>query len=396
MKRLAWAYLLAASAFVPACSPWNYGTGDFYAGTVDPAKYPAIYTGGGTKQSSGVFIPVQAATLSAATILTYALDVPANQSAAADETGIPELTLAIEPIDAAGYFPDSPSLVYTFDATATEPYPATSLCTAPTNYVFDARTESYRRDYQGLIFTQIPQTGGDPFVPYMAEVAVTSKSLKCQGIKDDEGILKNKDVTVPIVPADPLQPGTVDEPKPSGKLVALYPVDPRAQVEPSDTSGWGSQKWGWYKHYLFAYIDGGYIPTQQVSVDIGEDEPLTFAAMRPQKWFFPATRPASVEDPDTGDISFPKDPDTMEYEFIDAGGPGLSNNAAEFAGAITDVVEAARGEAGYSPICELCTFEGTTADWDAFLVDGNPLPLFSNTATATCTGTYVYCPQQAK
>lgn len=435
MNRLAWAYLLAATAVLPACSPWTYGEGDFFAGTVDGTKYPDIYRGGTTKEAGGEIPAIVAGTLSTqSVILTYNLAMPAVQTDMTVVSGprgpigaIPELALALEPVDvqflvdpstgltgSVAAYPTAPQLAYTFDPTATEPFAATQKCTAPANYLFDARTEGYRKDYQGPIFTELPSQKFDPvtgepsvppFVPYMAEVAVATNSSKCQSLKDEEQLLKSKDVAVPMIPADG-SPGSVDSPKPSGKLVAFYPVDPRVGVGPgiaeySQTGIWGSQQWGWYKHYLFAYIDGGYIPTQAYSVDSGGVDAdtmmpvkLEFEGIRTQKWFYPAKRPTASRDPDTGEFVYIKD-DMGEYLFR-ASAPGLSNASAAFAGMITDVVEAGRGEAGYSPVCELCEFEGSTADWDEFLPPkNNPIPLFTNIATAVCTGQYVYCPQQA-
>ena len=399
MNRLAWAQLLAATAALSACSPWSYGEGDFFAGTVDATNYPADYQFGTEKEAAGSLSPVVAATLSSSIVLTYNLAMPAAQTAGADENGIPELALALEPVDLVGYAPPSPATVFNFDPTASEPFATPQKCTAPTNYVFDARLEGYRKDYQGPIFTALPDEGS---VPYLAEVAVSTKAMKCQTLKDQERLLKSKDVTVPITKATAI--GEEDSPTPSGKLVLYYPVNPRVSVEPADqNTGFGAQMWGWFNHYLFAYIDGGYLPTQQFSIDTGEVDPdtmapilLEFEGIRPQHWYYPATRPGALRDPDTGEISFPIDPDTGEYNFVAAGGPGLSNRSAAFAGAVTDLVDAARGEAGYSPVCELCEYEGTTADWQAFIEDGNPLPLFANIANPVCTGVYVYCPQQAE
>src|SRR5438477_1525561 len=54
MRRLA---LLSLLIPVAACSPYDRHEGEFYAGAVDPAQFPAAYLGAGGdgKQSGGVF-----------------------------------------------------------------------------------------------------------------------------------------------------------------------------------------------------------------------------------------------------------------------------------------------------------------------------------------------------
>lgn len=414
MKRLVWPSLLTATAVLTACNPYNYGKGDFYAGTVDAVNYPDDYQGGTTKTAAGTVLPVVVATVSGKVVVTYNLAMPqfqVDQSNILDARGnvigtVPELSLALKDVNEE-YDEDgdgaadvivqtavtAPNTVYTFDADS-DPLPLTPKCVAPKNYVFDARLEAYRKDYQGPVFNALPSNdeNASPFLPYYAEVQVKTANEKCQAVKDEYDLLRSKDVTVPITPA--AGPGDSPTPTPSGKLVAMWPINPRVDVEPADSqTGWGAQKWGWYNHYLFSFIEGGYLPTQMYSIDIGEATPLEFEGIRAQKWFYPAKRPGAVQDPDTGEFSFPKDPDTMEYVFRD-GVPGLSNASAAYAGQVTDLVEGGRGEQGYSPICELCPFDATTADWDEYF-NGNPIPLFTNAANVTsCSGTYVYCPQQ--
>jgi hypothetical protein len=129
-------------------------------------------------------------------------------------------------------------------------------------------------------------------------------------------------------------------------------------------TGLGPQKWGYYNHYLLAYLDGGYIPIDHVmttpAMNGGEDL-LTIIA-KEQKLYVPTS-------------------------FFDAEGMAVVDNAAGKPGTGHEVAEHARGEDGYSPICHVYTFDP---------LDPKNLPTTVqdiDPSTTTDTMSYVYCLQ---
>jgi hypothetical protein len=85
-------------------------------------------------------------------------------------------------------------------------------------------------------------------------------------------------------------------------------------------TGLGIQKWGWYGQYLLAYLDGGQVPTEQVTATDGKVQ----LRMTAQKLYYPRSQ--------------------------------VSGKAVTL-GQGYDVVEAKRGEPGYSPICQVFTYD---------------------------------------
>jgi hypothetical protein len=91
-------------------------------------------------------------------------------------------------------------------------------------------------------------------------------------------------------------------------------------------SGLGLQRWGWYNRYLLAYLDGGYIPTEEVMVagpSIDTPTMIKVTRLKPQRLFVPRQIRT---------------------------GMGMAPGRA---GAGYDVLEFKRGDAGYSPLCQV-------------------------------------------
>ncbi|MCU1278197.1 MAG: hypothetical protein JWM53_1743, partial [bacterium] len=142
--------LVAVAVFAFACSPYERRSGEYFAGAVDPAAFPAPYIGaGGDPTRSGGVILASNATAHADPAPYYAFAVSAAQAASADPlavstdgnaTAIPApLTYVFDPqlpdaVDlGAGDMAGAPA------AAPPDPVPAAPKCTPPSGYVYDAR-----------------------------------------------------------------------------------------------------------------------------------------------------------------------------------------------------------------------------------------------------------------
>ncbi|HEX2570112.1 MAG TPA: hypothetical protein VH877_11185 [Polyangia bacterium] len=189
-------------------------------------------------------------------------------------------------------------------------------CTPPKNYVYDPRTDEVRYDQQGNIVTVLPSatypTGATPtwsYVPIVAERVVRG-TIDCQSVKTETTLLSRPDLSVS---------------QPTGNYLAWAQIDVGAGVyrigeTPGTSPGIFTQRFGWYDHFITAYIDGGYIPT--TTPDNGQT-----VTMVPQTLFYPRS------------------------------------NIGTAAGAIGrgyDVLEAGRNDTGYSPVCAVMTYDAAT------------------------------------
>jgi hypothetical protein len=293
------------------CNPYSRRSGEYNAGPVDVSHFPAAYLGAGgdAKLGGGVF-SAAAAFVDGNTVGYYAFPFSKAQLAAAD------------PLALGGAF--ATPTAYVFDPGASDPFPAKPRCVAPAGYVYDEQRDGIRYDDQGNVFTALPADA--TYVPLVAQVPVQSSGEPCQSIKSNDTLVQDKLITVPLAPppkgsaADALPSGV-----PDGKLVAWALVDPSATVQFPDgsldpTTSLGPQKFGWYNHYLTQYLDGGYVPTMGTELVA-------------QTLYVPTLVPGT-------DMSgAPAAVPTM-------GAPGSGY----------DVLQAARGAAGYSPICQVMTF----------------------------------------
>lgn len=279
-------------ASLGACSPYERRDGEFFAGTVDAARFPAAYLGEDAvpgRAGSGRFLPISAKA-AGRDVVYYALPFPAHQARADDPLLLSSATTG------EGALPRA----YTF----------APGCAAPQGYAFDQQRESYRQDQQGSVFVALPSAAG--YVPLVAEYAVNAAGLPCQAIKSEEALLAREDLRASA----------------TGRYLAWPILDPAADVlDPGEaeaerlppSSALGPQRWGWYSRYLLAYLDGGAVPTQPAAGG---------ARMKAQALYYPRTAPAM------NGMTRPGAP-----------GEGL------------DVLDAARGDAGYSPVCRVLSYE---------------------------------------
>jgi len=352
IRRVRWGCLvLVTAAGAAACNPYER-SGEYYAGPVDPKDFPRVYRGvGATANSFGVFEP-SPAFVRGEMVGYFAFPVPA---------GVKPLTIRTAA--------KAPPVAYVFDPGDVSPFPTPAKCKPPANYTYDAQRDFVRFDEQGSVFSTLPTRSLDAvtmaekftYVPVVAEVKVTSNGEPCQDAKSAANVVARPDVTVMV------KPGTSPpQPVPSGRYLAWAVIDPVADVfflggAQNPQTFLGPQKWGWFNHYLLAYLDGGFIPTTEVTVP-GQNGAADTQETRATEQVLYV--PDTVVDPATGMAA----PNT-------APGSGF------------DVLDFKRSDAGYSPICHLKLF--TPADPMNPPRDATAIPA----ATVVDTMTYLYCLQ---
>lgn len=363
-----------------ACTPYERRTGEYSAGAVDPLKFAAPYLGrGGTGKMPGMGVFAFAkAYANGKDVLYYPLAFNGRQARTADAMG--------KPLDQLDLNYLKPPLGYVFDPTATETAPDSAKCQKPEGYVFDQQRDAVRYDRQGNIFTALPidstTPGSTTYVPIINEVAVTSNGNPCQDIKSEATLVKRSDVSLDLIPP----PEGVVDALPTGKPGILFRafaiIDPAAEVTTPKPMGGGNgapeecgpetdaickqfhmlgigpQRWGWFKQYLLAYLDGGNIPLQVINPP-GKQRVATQNLYVPTSALF-------------------WNPETKQFEEKGVPGPGVG----------PDVFEYRRGEAGYSPICRIWTFDPVDVN--------DPTKLekkASDVQSPKDTGKYTYCLQ---
>jgi hypothetical protein len=314
------------------CNPYQNLDGDFYLGAVDAAKFPTAYLGQGFDPAGavGTIVPSVAATAGGVPVVYYGFPVGPGANAQRLRVETAGMVTDREPI-------------YVFDGDATQD---SRNCAPPSaDYVYDLARDFVRFDRQGNVFQQAQSTSeapglpGSGYLPVYAEVPVTSSGEGCNTVHSAEFLVKNPQVSVQTAPPPA---GTRRDPVgiPDGKYVAAAIVDPRATVLDQtgglDGNGMGPQRWGFYNHYLVAYLEGGYVPTRQTTVagmNGAPDQMITVA--RAMLLYAPNTgcNPAAPLDDTTPCIGTGAD-------VIDGltGNPGV------------------RGGAGYSPLCHVLTY----------------------------------------
>ena len=215
-------------------------------------------------------------------------------------------------------------------AAGVSPLPPTNPCTAPAGYTFDEIRDEVRMDQQGSVFATLPEAMYPPgtaasstYVPVAAEWPKSSAGQPCQKFKSRAQV-----------------ESALGAQMPSGKFLAWLVIDPAAAVyrhdqDPdADPRGLDLQKWGWFRRYLLAYLDGGYIPTvEEMVTEAGVSKQVI--KMRPQRLYYPRSL------------------------VITTAANGMTAMAAGVRGAGYDVLEAKRGDADYSPVCEVFTYEAS-------------------------------------
>jgi hypothetical protein len=402
--------MLAASS---ACKPYgDWGTGEFYAGPFDATNFPIQqdfcdcpkptqgqppntncsgptdengqsveapgelcwpYNGKGYSwtTSFGTFEPIEASVEGRPVIYYH---FPAPQGTLVETaTRKRALVYVFDPNESAGGDEDS------------------KKCTPPKDYVYDVRTDYIRLDRQANIFQQkqsasypvatpadvnplSPSGFVNAYTPVYAQVPVTSMGIDCNSLKSAEGVVTSKKVNLELVPKpEGANEFTFATGKPDGTYRAFAIIDPAADVKPnSPTTLLGPQRWGYIDHYLVAYIDGGILPTMPGMRSSGGQMIATVEG-RAQALYFPSTVMGEDEN-----------------------GNPTPVDGAPFTG--HDVLEAARGDGNYSPLCHVFMYYNPTPEAPATSVaevmaaaQQAPTP----DEAIVDTGRYVYCLQPA-
>jgi hypothetical protein len=349
-----------------ACNPYQRYTGNVSAGPVDPVNFPPECLGtGGNRLYAGMGNFIAAAAFAPNAVGTteqvgyFAFNFSDSQL---DNTPLDVTTLPVP--NAYVFDPVSPGTTGTGS-----PFGGTG-CTATPDPSTGGALGDISYAEQGTIFTALPKANyaaGEPastsYVPVVAEVDVTSNGEQCQSLKSEKELLASSQVNIP---------GGAANPSPSGKYLAFAIIDPGAGVyglnpgadaglqwpppipTGGQTEGFGMQKWGWYGQYLLAYISGGYIP-------------MNGSTMVTQTLVYPT------------------------FTVLAADG-GITASPAAMLGGGMDVFQAWTGQAGYSPVCQVLTYDAGT------IVDPSVLPTDLTTINSTYGGIltpgnppYVFC-----
>ncbi|WP_257462527.1 hypothetical protein [Archangium lipolyticum] len=331
------------------CNVYDRWSGkEFNAGPIDVTNFPADYLGvDGNRQIAGLgTFQAKLASAGEQRVEYFLFQLPTTQRSASGLAGALTLRTGAK----AGIATPS---AYVFDS-----------CKAPAGYTFDLERDGINMGEQGVVFTRLPTAtyalGATPtysYVPIVSKVQVTSNGVDCQKLKSEEAVVASREVTVPLTA--PVNGKMVGIPDSTYHAYAI--IDPGAAVyhaedlitedeEPLPLTGIGVQKWGWYNQYLLAYIDGGQVPTRSTTDDKGVET----VSIATQKLYYPVSKTV---------------------------GSGF------------DVLEAARGQPGYSPVCKVYTYDpgaATTLPTSTAEIERD----YAGTIKAvTGAGTYVYCLQ---
>lgn len=271
-----------------ACSPYDMQHGEFTAGPVDAANFPNPYKGtGGDTSVNGYRAGAGKFT-----------EVPAfiNRSPAGYYS-FPFTTRQLGASDPLVVYPDrdpKAPIAYAFDPEPPSPFPSSQKCTAPAHYTYVRRTDDMPLDEQDNIFIQLPFATERPglastfeYIPVVAEVAVTAAGIACQSLKSERTLKR-----------------TLGSPSPTDRFLLWAIIDPSSGVyrvgeqstlllpdgtrNPNYSYGDAVQKWGWFGQYYLAYIDGGYVPVDFVTVTYGvPPTPRRVPRMRTQRLYIP-------------------------------------------------------------------------------------------------------------
>jgi hypothetical protein len=347
--------VLVVLATGAACNPYeSYGRNDDLLGPVDPVSFPPANLGeGGNRKQPGLGTFTAARGHVAGMAVDYfSYPFPPN-GPDVDPLRLAEDDVPYDPV------PSPPAYFFT----------AGYKCTPPPGYKYDRRLDDVPLDTQGNIFTALPRatyslerTPRSSYVPVVSEVPVSGPSLPCQQKS-----------------ADQLKALLGSMPAPDGKYQAWLMIDPGAGVYGSDMtpeSGVGLQSWGWFNRYLAAYIDGGPIPTTTMTVMEGMP---------------PTSR--KVTRMLTRKLYYPRSMVTTGSGAAAMTGPGQL-------GAGYDVLSAKRGDAAYSPVCAVFTYDAGMPLADTALPkDAAAIEMMFNSMAAPIQPAetpYVFCLEVAR
>ncbi len=403
-----------------ACDPYQHG--EFNAGPVDAANFPKPYQGEGADTNEngyfsgkGKFNEVRAFTNGQAAGY-YLFPFTSTQLSSSDPLQLPQ-----DPRRQ----PQTPK-AYVFDSAPPNPFPSSQKCNPPANYQYDPRTEDMRLDEQGNIFTLLPLATEKPgqastfdYIPVVAEVAVSADGLACQSVKSETTLNK-----------------VLGNATSTGNFLLWAIIDPSSGVyrvgqqsnfllsngtpNPNYATGIGVQKWGWFGHYYLAYIDGGYVQTQTVTVNNAQ-----VLRMKTQPLYIPlkitpaavrcgsatcqvgqfcanntcqnctANRATSADNCPTGERCCPS-PQTC----INPGASGTCADIGKVAQGY-DVLQFRRSDPNYSPVCEVRQYTANTgarprqaSELPRSVADVLTIsPTTQPPTTESGIARYVYCPE---
>ena len=310
-------------------------------GAVDASQFPVAYRGAGVHVGSttgGGLIDASTAFAHGQMVAYYRFAFPGS------DLNVDDLLPTFDGPD--------PALAYVFDPAPPSPYPKMPACMVTP----DQPGEGFRRSQQGAIFTRLPSA--PDYLPLVQEVTVTSNGEPCQAIKSEAGVIAN-DQSVELV--DLASGVTPKRGNADGRYLAWAIIDPLAHL--ADVNGnfdsiaaLTAYKVGFSDQRMLAYVDGGYAPTTAGANDGNGGGALLLVA---QDLYYPTTLPPA-----------------QAGGMTRAGSPGMGH----------DVLQFARGDTGYSPICHLIAF--TPAD-------PNNLPTNAEAILPSQlgqdTGVYVFC-----
>jgi len=276
-------HFLVVTALAVACNPYAYQKGEFNAGSLDAANFAAPYKGAngdpnvnGYVSGRGTFSEIRAY-INHQPRGYYSFPFTSGQSQQGRDPLLLYRDLTVVNLDSVGskrpYAPNA----YVFDPAPPNPFPEPPKCTPPANYQYDEERDDIRLDEQSNIFTLLPiatevpgQASRFDYVPVVGQIEVTAAGRPCQSLKSERTL--NSVLGTPPFTNNYLLWAIID---PSagvyrvgevGSLTDRYLAD--GTPNPRYSRGQTFQKWGWFGQYYLAYIDGGYIPTQPVTVSV--------------------------------------------------------------------------------------------------------------------------------
>jgi hypothetical protein len=344
------ALVATAAGAALGCDPYDYLDDEGASlGAVDPANFPPANLGAdGNRMRPGQgSFSEGPAFIAGQQVGYFAYPFPA---ALIPESGPPAVR-ASTPVAIA------------FDSAFPVSVPAMNACDPPPGYMFDPRLEAFSRNrQQGNIFTALPTATYAPgvaasssYVPVVAEVSISTLSKPCQQWKSRKGVEAAMGGMLPARTGKYLAWLIIDP------AAAVYPLEfllapPAQQATMAAANGISHQKWGWYNRYLLAYLDGGYLETTMMD---------TTQVMVTQRLYVP------------------RSPVMDGMDEIDAGvGSGF------------EVLTAKRGMPGYSPVCEVMTYDaGMPLAPDTVPTDAATITTMFGPSLAPGSPRFVFCLQ---
>ncbi|WP_375769835.1 hypothetical protein NR798_02815 [Archangium gephyra] len=203
-------------------------------------------------------------------------------SGAAEGTSFPFYNLGVLASSDKSLTKDGAKLVMPITLAKTSTYGFSESC--KTGKEYDERTDSYREDAQYTLFDALPLTTSTAPVLPLVKVKTWSgvSQYTCNAIKDASSLTEGK------------FGGSATE----GESLAVRAIiDVTATFKSlSDTSTFAPQP-GWFSGLQFVYLDGGAVPTEEVTVGTGDAAKTVQAVkMMDGVWLKPTTSGAKPTD----------------------------------------------------------------------------------------------------